>query len=251
MLAANVDVVLVVTSANREFNSRRLERFVALAVDGGAEPVAVLNKADLVDDIEPALTAVRAAVGGEVGVVVCSATSGVGLDVLREWLAPGRTLALLGSSGVGKSTLTNVLLETDVQTTAEIRAVDDRGRHTTVRRELFALPGGALLIDTPGLKLPRVGAEGAGLDVAFDAVAALAAQCRFVDCTHVSEPGCAVLTAIADGSLDGARLDALRRLERERAWAASREDPTARSARKRRAAAVHKAYRKRPARWEL
>jgi len=249
-LAANVDVVFVVTSANRDLNARRLERFVALAVDGGAEPVAVLNKADLVADVGPALGAVRAAVGGEVPVVVCSALTGVGMDAVGSWLAPERTIALLGTSGVGKSTLANVLLGADVQATAEIRAVDDRGRHTTVRRELFELPGGALLIDTPGLKLPRLGADGGGLDVAFDELVTLAAACRFRDCTHDTEPGCAVQSAIHTGQLDPARLDALRHLQREQRWAAERGDPAGMAARRQRARAVHRTYRKTPPRWE-
>jgi ribosome biogenesis GTPase len=221
VLAANVDVVFVVTSPNRDLNARRLERFVALAVGGGCETVALLNKSDLVDDAGPALAAVRAAVGGEVPVVVCSALSGDGMDVVRSWLAPGRTVALLGTSGVGKSTLANALLGADVQATAAIRAVDDRGRDTTVRRELFELSGGALLIDTPGLKLPRMGADAS---VAFDELSALAESCRFGDCSHDGEPGCAVQAAIADGSLDPARLDALRQLQREHAWAESRAD---------------------------
>lgn len=246
-LAANVDVVFVVTSPNRDLNARRLERFVALAVGGGCETVALLNKSDLVDDLGPALGALRSAVGGEVPVVVCSALTGDGLDVVRSWLSPGRTVALLGTSGVGKSTLANALLGADVQATAPIRAVDDRGRHTTVRRELFELPGGALLIDTPGLKLPRMGA---GAAVAFDELDTLAESCRFRDCTHDGEPGCAVQAAIADGTLDRARLDALRQLQREQRYAIERNTVAGRAARRARWRAIHKAQRKTPPRWE-
>lgn len=251
VLAANVDVVLVVTSANRDLNARRLERFAALAVAARAECVAVLNKADLVDDPGPAIAAVRAAVGGAVPVVVCSAATGVGVDAVAAWATRGRTVALLGTSGVGKSTLANALLGADVQATAPIRAVDDRGRHTTVRRELLVLPGGGLLVDTPGLKLPRMAAEaGAGLATAFDDLGALATGCRYADCRHDGEPGCAVAAAIEDGALDPARLDALRRLEREERWARERADPEGRAARRARRREINLAQRRTPPRWE-
>lgn len=243
VLAANVDVVFVVTSVNRELNARRLERFVALAVSGGAECVVVLNKADLVEEVGAALGEVRAAVGGETPVVVCSAVTGDGLDVVSSWLSAGRTVALLGTSGVGKSTLTNALLGADVQETAPIRAVDDRGRHTTVRRELLMLPSGALLIDTPGLKLPRMEA-GTVVDSAFDEITALAASCRYADCTHSGEPGCAVADAVAAGTLDPGRLDALRALAREQAWADSRDSAEGQAKRKRRARQGSRALRR-------
>ena len=245
VLAANVDVAFIVTSPNRDLSIRRLERFAALA--SGCETVALLNKSDLVDEIGPALGTVRAAVGGVMPVVVCSAQTGEGLDVIRSWLKPGVTVALLGTSGVGKSTLANVLLGADIQATAPIRAVDDRGRHTTVRRELFELPGGALLIDTPGLKLPRMSADA---DVSFDELDALAVDCRFSDCTHDAEPGCAVQAAIAAGTLDPARLDAMRALEREQRWASERESAAGRAAREARWRAIHKEQRKTPPRWE-
>jgi ribosome biogenesis GTPase / thiamine phosphate phosphatase len=223
-LAANVDVAFVVTSANRDLNARRLERFVAVAAAGGCEPVLVLNKADLVTDAEPALAVLATAAPG-VPVAVTSAQRGDGVEALVARLGPGRTGALIGSSGVGKSTLVNALLGHERQVTAEIRARDDRGRHTTTNRELFALPhGGGLLVDTPGLRLPRMGADPAGVAAAFADVDELAAGCRFADCRHESEPGCAVRAAIAAGELDPARLRHRRKLEGEQRWAASRRD---------------------------
>jgi ribosome biogenesis GTPase len=221
-LAANVDVAFVVTSANRDLNPRRLERFVAVAAAGGCAPVLVLNKADLVVDPEPDLAVLRAVAPG-VPVVATSAQRGDGLDALTAQLGRGRTGALIGSSGVGKSTLINALLGHERQATAQIRARDDRGRHTTTSRELFALPhGGGLLIDTPGLRLPRMGVDPAGVAATFADVEELAAGCRFSDCRHDSEPGCAVRAAIAAGDLDPARLTHQRKLEGEQRWAAAR-----------------------------
>lgn len=229
VLAANVDVAFVVTSPNRDLNARRLERFVALADAGGVPVVALLNKIDLTSDVEPALGEVRLAVGGGVPVLPVSARTGAGLEALGSWLPPKATAVLLGTSGVGKSTLTNALLGAEVQATAPIRAVDDRGRHTTVIRSLLELPSGAYLIDTPGLKLPRMTATATA--ASFDELDALEGQCRFADCTHVSEPGCAVLAALESGELSPARWDAAQRLEREARWAAERDDQRARKAR--------------------
>ena len=222
-LAANVDVAFVVTSANRDLNARRLERLVAVAAAGGGDVVLVLNKADLVTDVEPTLAVVRSAAPG-VPTLVASAQRGDGVDALAAHLGRGRTGVLLGSSGVGKSTLINALLGGEYQSTAEIRAHDDRGRHTTSHRALFELPHhGGLLIDTPGLRLPRMSADPVGVAAAFADVEALAAGCRFSDCRHETEPGCAVRAAIAAGELDPARLTHQRKLEGEQRWAAGRE----------------------------
>jgi ribosome biogenesis GTPase len=221
-LAANVDVAFVVTSANRDLNARRLERLVAVAAAGGCAAVLVLNKADLAVDLEPALAVVRGAAPG-LPVVAASAKRGDGVAAVAAHLGRGRTGVLLGSSGVGKSTLVNALLGGEHQATGEIRAHDDRGRHTTTTRALFALPhGGGLLVDTPGLRLPRMGADPAGVAAAFADVEELAAGCRFSDCRHESEPGCAVRAAIAAGELDPARLRHQRKLEGEQRWAAAR-----------------------------
>jgi ribosome biogenesis GTPase len=222
-LAANVDVAFVVTSANRDLNARRLERLVAVAAAGGCATVLVLNKADLVSDLEPTLAVVRSSAPG-VPTVVASAQRGDGVDALAAHLGRGRTGVLIGSSGVGKSTLINALLGGEYQSTAEIRAHDDRGRHTTSHRALFELPhDGGLLIDTPGLRLPRMSADPVGVAAAFTDVETLAAGCRFSDCRHESEPGCAVRAAIAAGELDPARLRHQRKLEGEQRWAAGRK----------------------------
>jgi len=231
ILAAHVDVALIVTSANRELNARRIERFVALAAAGGADPVILLNKTDLSTSVHEALGRVRHAVGGALPVLPISALTGAGLETVAAVIGSRRTGVLLGSSGVGKSTLINALLGEARQSTASIRGVDDRGRHTTVRRELFMLPGGALLIDTPGLKLPRMTADAHA--AAFDELTRLADTCRFADCRHEAEPGCAVRAALADGRLDPDRLEAARRLQREAEWADSRSDPKAQRARER------------------
>ena len=219
VLAANLDVLLVATSLNQDLNVRRLERSLALARDGGIEPVVVLTKGDLVDDPFQVAAQVQRALGA--AAVTISVRDGWGLDDLQEHVRPGRTAAIIGMSGVGKSTLVNALLGAERQRTLPIRAKDDRGRHATTQRELFILPSGALLIDTPGMRLQRIaGAE--GVEEAFDDIAELAAQCRFTDCTHTSEPGCAVLEAIEQGDLDPARLEAMRRLERAARVAAGR-----------------------------
>jgi ribosome biogenesis GTPase len=217
VLAANVDVALIVGSLNRDLNIRRLERLLALAADARAQAVVVLSKADLVPDPWAYVADVRLALGSTVPVIALSVHAGTGLDALSAWLQPGATAVMLGSSGAGKTTLLNALSGGPPRKTAEIRARDDRGRHATTVRELVPLPGGAVVIDTPGLRLPRVWDEAEGLDVAFADVAELARQCRFGDCRHNGEPGCAVVGAVSPERLAG-----LRKLERERDIVAER-----------------------------
>jgi ribosome biogenesis GTPase len=214
ILAANVDTVVIVGALNGDHNLRRIERYLALAWASGADPVVLLNKADLCTDVSERLAEVRSISAGA-PVLVSTATTGQGLDGLSPYLGRGRTVALLGSSGVGKSTITNALLGEQRQEIREVREDDSRGRHTTTSRELFELPGGGLLIDTPGMRAIGMWDVADGLDRAFGDIEQLALECRFRDCHHGSEPGCAVQAAIATGELEPGRLHSLRKLDRE------------------------------------
>jgi ribosome biogenesis GTPase len=231
-LAANVDVCLVTTSLDMDLNLRRLERFVALARAGGIEVLILCTKGDLARDPVAEAGAVSEATGAET--IVLSARDGWGVNGLRGRLGRGRTHALVGMSGVGKSTLVNLLLGEERQRTLAVRERDARGRHATTHRELFALEGGPLLIDTPGLRLPRM-ASTAGVEDTFADVTEAAADCRFADCRHAGEPGCGVAAAIEAGELAPARLAAMRKLEREGMTAAERRA---------RSRAFHKRHRK-------
>jgi ribosome biogenesis GTPase len=241
VLAANVDVALLVAGLAGDLNLRRLARYLAAAWESGSEPVVVLTKTDLVADVHGAAAAVeRIAVG--VPVQPVSNLTGEGVEAVRELVGPGRTAALLGSSGAGKSSLVNRLLGRDAQAVREVRA-DGRGRHTTTHRELFLLPGGGLVVDTPGLRVIEPWA-GEGLDAAFGDLERLADGCRFRDCRHAGEPGCAVRQAIVAGELDEERLDGLRKLEREVAFLERRGDPRAQSEERKRWRAVSREYRR-------
>jgi ribosome biogenesis GTPase len=223
VLAANVDVVLLVSSLNEEFNLRRIERFLTISWDSGAMPVIVLNKADLCDDPEAARAETEAVAIG-VPIHVVSAADDSQLDELRQYLAKGQTLTFLGSSGVGKSTIINRLLGFDRQEIGEVRLIDSKGRHTTTHRELILHPDGSILIDTPGMRQLGMWTDESGLSQTFDDVEALIAQCRFGNCTHTDEPGCAVLEAVASGELDQKRLDNYRRLRKELLFMERRKD---------------------------
>jgi len=216
VLAANVDTIFLVSSLNRDLNVRRIERYLATAWESGADPAIILNKADLcpVDERAELIAEVEAVAFG-VPVHTVSAVTGEGMDELHPYLAPGRTAVMLGSSGVGKSTLVNRLTGTDELATQEIRAGDDRGRHTTSHRELIVLPGGGLVIDTPGLRELQLWESSGGMTEAFSDVEELASTCRFTDCAHETEPGCAVREAIRSGRLPCERLESYRKLQRE------------------------------------
>jgi ribosome biogenesis GTPase / thiamine phosphate phosphatase len=213
VLAANIDTALVVMGLDTDFNLRRLERYLTLAHESRAAAVVVLNKKDLAIDFDAQLAAAREVARGAPMYAV-SALAGEGLEPLAELLGPGRTVALLGSSGVGKSTLVNHLVGEAVMETGEVRD-DGRGRHTTSRRELIVLPRGGAVIDTPGLREVQMWTSQSGLAKTFDDIEALAAQCRFSDCRHGAEPGCAVKAALANGTLEQSRFDSWLELGKE------------------------------------
>jgi ribosome biogenesis GTPase len=240
-VGANLDVVFVVASLNGDLNPRRLERYVAVAWESGAEPVVLLSKADLGANVDDALAAVHAVAAGA-DVLVVSAFDGRGVEDVRIRIGPGRTAAFVGSSGVGKSTLLNRLAGAEVAVTREIREDDARGRHTTTRRELHLLPGGGLVLDTPGMRELQLW-DGDALDRTFADVDELVARCRFGNCTHHGEPGCAIEAALVDGSLDRHRHASWQKLQREAAHHERRVDVLSRNAERRRWKQIHKAVR--------
>ncbi len=241
-VAANVDVAFVVASLPDDVNLRRLERYATAAWDSGATPVVVLTKADLAADLPAAILEAEATAPG-VAVVATSAVTGEGLDALRAHLVPNKTGALLGASGAGKSSLLNRLLGEERQATAAIRA-DGRGRHTTSHRELVELPEGGVVLDTPGMRELGLVAEEEALDAAFDDIAELAGSCRFSDCAHEAEPGCAVVAAVEQGTLPAERLAAYRKLERELAHLDRRGDPRLQAEQRRYWRNIHREIRR-------
>ena len=241
-LAANVDTALLVSALTGDFNPRRLERWLALAREAGAEPVVVLTKEDLVGDSAPFVEE-AATIAAPAPVLALDALGGAGVEELAPFLVPRRTLVLLGSSGVGKSTLLNRLAGRELAATSAI-AADGRGRHTTTRRELVTLPGGALLVDTPGLREVGVWLGEEAIEGLFPEIEAVATQCRFRDCTHADEPGCAVREAVERGDVDAGRLDSLRRLLAEQESLRRRTDEGAAREERRRWRAIHRANKK-------
>ncbi len=232
VIAANIDVVLVVAALGQELDTRLLERYLALALESGARPVVVLTKADLEPESATVANALEG-IGGGVSVRIVSARTGLGLDGIRAVLGPGVTGALLGPSGVGKSTLVNALADHARLTTGEV-AADGSGRHTTTRRELVLLPGGGVVVDNPGMREVHLWLGDGRLADAFEDIAELAAHCRFSDCRHDTEPGCAVRAALEAGELAPERWESYRALERELTEVAERLERRERSRARRR-----------------
>lgn len=239
VLAANVDRLLIVTGLDHDYNPRRLERYLTLAAESRAAPLVVLNKIDLHDSVATFVEETADLCGGSV--VAVSARTGEGCDALASRFEPGTTAALIGSSGAGKSTLLNRLLGRDRMRTGEVRESDQRGRHTTTHRELLTLPNGAFVIDMPGLRELQLWADPESVGEAFAEIQDLARQCRYRDCQHQGEPGCAVM----EGA-DSARLASYQKLHRELAHLERQQDIHASLAEKRKWKAIHKAMRHKP-----
>lgn len=244
VVAANIDIVFLVSGLDHDFNLRRIERYITTTMDGGAKPVILLNKADLVTDVEAKVRETEAVAAGA-PVHAISTKSGAGLDVFDRYLGPGVTAAFLGSSGVGKSSLINRLLGETRQRVNDVREKDSRGRHTTTNRELIVTPGGGIIIDTPGMREMQLW-DGAVAD-AFGDIDAIAAGCHFRDCQHEQEPRCAVRAAVEDGRITAARLASFHQIQKELAHQVARQDQFARLAEKRRgragALAIREIYR--------
>jgi len=243
VVAANIDTVFLVAGLDGDFNPRRIERYLLVAVESGASPVVVLNKADLADDAAAMADVVRASVGDvPVHVVSCQVPGGV--DLLRQYLGTGQTAALLGSSGVGKSTIVNRLVGQDLLKTVEVRESDSRGRHTSTARQMIVLPEAGVLIDTPGMRELQLWDSGDVRD-AFGDIDELASGCRFRDCRHREEPGCAVLDAVLSGALARGRLESYHKLQNEQAFHARQLDQRTQIEERRRWKVLTKAAQKR------
>jgi ribosome biogenesis GTPase / thiamine phosphate phosphatase len=243
IVAANVDIVLLVMSLNADFNVRRMERYLVAAWDSGAKPVIVLTKADLCEEVLDYVQEVEAIAFG-VDIIVVSALTGEGLDQLKELLTEGVTAALLGSSGAGKSTLTNALLQNIQMKVSDIREEDAKGRHTTTHRELVLLPSDACLIDTPGMRELQLWDQGVSLSASFSDIDQLAQDCRFRDCTHKNEPGCAVIQSIDEGTLERGRFKSYIKLQKELAYIEKKANTDAQLAEKRKWKQISKQQKK-------
>jgi ribosome biogenesis GTPase len=241
VIAANVDVLLICCGLDRDFNLRRIERYLTVAYSGGVAPVVLLTKSDACNLVVQRVAETESVAMG-VPVLAVSAVDGCGLDHVRSLAWPGRSAALVGSSGVGKSTLINALLGGHAMRTAAVRS-DGRGRHTTTHRQLLLIPGGGVIVDTPGMRELQLWGDEEDAVGAFADIAALAAGCRFRDCSHVGEPGCAVRIAADTGEIDASRLASYHKLQRELRWLETKEDPAAAAEQRARWRALHRAAR--------
>lgn len=242
IVATNVDTVFLVSGLDGDFNPRRIERYLITAWNSGANPVIILNKADLCDCVEQCVAEVEALALG-VPIVVLSASTSQGLDGLKPYLQSGQTVALLGSSGVGKSTITNQLIGTDVQTVQAVRKGDNRGKHTTTYRELILLPTGGLIVDTPGMRELQVWSGDEGLQETFADIEMFVQQCRFRNCQHEREPGCAVQQALNEGTLDYRRFLNYQKLQKELNYLVRKQDQRLNLLEKERWKKIHKEIR--------
>jgi ribosome biogenesis GTPase len=247
IIATNVDTVFLISGLDGDFNLRRIERYLILVWESGANPVITLNKADLCEDVEQRREAVKEIALG-VPIIILSAVNNQGLDALIPYLTQGQTVALLGSSGVGKSTITNQLAGKAIQSVQAVRQGDDRGKHTTTHRELIILPSGGLLMDTPGMREIQIWTGDEGLQETFADIKSLAMQCRFHDCRHEQEPGCAVQEALADGTLDYQRFLNHQKLQKELNYLTRKQDQRAALVEKEKWKKIHKSLRKHPKR---
>jgi ribosome biogenesis GTPase len=245
VVAANVDLVLAVSPLDRPLSPNRIERELVVAWESGARPVVVLNKADVSIATDDEIEALRERLA-LVDVLVVSARTGDGVDAVAELLHPSRTAVLLGASGAGKSSLVNALAGDEVAVTGDVRAADSRGRHTTTSRTLIPVPGGGVLLDTPGIRSIGLWDAEAGIAKTFPEIDELAAGCRFRDCSHEEEPGCAVTAAVAAGELDPARYESWRKLQRELAYEARAVDPALQAEHRRRWKSIHKSLKDHP-----
>lgn len=245
IVAANVDTVFLVTGLDNDFNPRRIERYLIMAWESGAQPVVVLNKSDLVEDAEEKRAEIELVAPGA-SVVALSAKRGEGVEQLLPYIGRGQTVALMGSSGVGKSTIVNRLLGSEVQRTQDVRLSDARGRHTTTHRELFVLEGGGLILDTPGMRELQLLVSEKGLRETFEDIEEVASECRFSDCRHENEPGCAVREALETGSLDAERYANYRKMQAEMRHAATLVDQRKAQEEKTRVKRIHRAFNRKP-----
>jgi len=243
VLVANIDTAIIVAAAGQDWNARRIERYIALVIDSGARPVVAITKADLAEDIEELVHRTRS-LAPALLVFAVSALTGQGMDRFDEFLLPGVTAVLVGSSGAGKSTLLNHLARRNLQRVQDIRADDHKGRHTTSVRTLFRLPSGALLIDTPGLREIQLWTSEEDVDATFPEIEALAVSCKFRDCTHDNEPGCAVREAIESGAIADDRVAAWRKLRRELEALERRQDPLLAAAERARWRSINREFRR-------